>query len=287
MSDLPLISIILPTYNRAEYLPLAIESCLAQSYPSWELIIVDDASTDATPAIIGDYAARDARIRSIRHAANKQLPRALNTGFAASQGALLTWTSDDDLLLPPMLEQLVSQCERYPAADFVYADYEVIDASGKTMQTNSVPLPQECIFGDMRIACFLYRRRVYEQIGDYAEDLFLAEDFDYLLRMLNARCVMLPLHETLFQYRRHDRSLTDVYRGKTFAAGEHALLRNLPAMQWADRTLMTRTWLHLASLAIWQKAYIRAVPYIVRGMVLDPSRTMTKVTSVLQKRLAK
>jgi glycosyltransferase involved in cell wall biosynthesis len=101
----PLVSIILPTYNGSQYLSEAIESCLHQTYENWELILVDDCSTDATPQIIGRYVGRDPRIRSIRHASNKKLPEALNTGHAAAQGEYLMWTSDDNRLLPAAIEK--------------------------------------------------------------------------------------------------------------------------------------------------------------------------------------
>ncbi len=69
----PLISIVLPAYNGATYLGQALQSCLDQSYPAWELIVVDDASTDATPAIIREFAMHDSRVRCIRrHACHHQ-----------------------------------------------------------------------------------------------------------------------------------------------------------------------------------------------------------------------
>ena len=92
----PLISIVLPSYNGARYVCESIDSCLRQSYHNWELIIVDDASTDDTPSIIAEYVARDHRIRSIRNAVNRRLPGSLNIGFADASVQFLTWTSDDN-----------------------------------------------------------------------------------------------------------------------------------------------------------------------------------------------
>ena len=100
MSENALVSIVLPVYNGARFLAEAIQSCLAQTYPHWELIVVDDCSTDDSPQIVAGFAADDARIRVIRHAHNRKLPGALNTGFDAARGEYLTWTSDDNLLPP-------------------------------------------------------------------------------------------------------------------------------------------------------------------------------------------
>ncbi|HEY7975548.1 MAG TPA: glycosyltransferase family 2 protein, partial [Ktedonobacterales bacterium] len=99
----PLISITLPVYNGARFLPESLASIVAQTYTNWELICVDDTSTDATPTVLAEWAARDARIHVIRHEVNKRLPGALNTGFAAARGELLTWTSDDNRYRPDAL----------------------------------------------------------------------------------------------------------------------------------------------------------------------------------------
>ena len=77
-------------------------------------------------------------------------------------------------------------------------------------------------------------------MGEYATDLFLAEDYDYWLRVLAAGFTLLPIHQTLYEYRRHARSLTDEYRGRTFATAERALLRNLPRLAWAGRSARAR-----------------------------------------------
>lgn len=75
----PLVSIVLPVYNGQKYLRESLDSILAQTVQDWELIAVDDCSTDATPQILADYAARDSRIRIMRNAENQRLPRSLKT----------------------------------------------------------------------------------------------------------------------------------------------------------------------------------------------------------------
>jgi len=281
----PLVSIVLPTYNRAHYLSQALMSCCQQTYQHWEVIVVDDASTDATPAVIAAYCQQDARIHSVRHETNQRLPQALNTGFAQTRGAFLTWTSDDDLFLPHTLERLVAAFSEYPAADFIYSDYSVIDENGAFVQINIAPAKDDLIFGKERVACFLYRRTIFEEVGDYATDLFLAEDYDYLLRILNSRFHIQPLHQNLYEYRRHAASLTDRYRGQTFRAAELALRRNRSAMWWATRVQRGEALLHLASLATWQRSYGRAVRYIPGGIVLAPGQAFRKMWTYGRKQL--
>src|SRR5690606_22425727 len=111
MNESPFVSIVLPTYNGARYLAQSIESCINQTYTQWELIIVDDASTDDTPAIISHYVQLDSRIRTVRHSTNRKLPAALNTGFDMARGEYFTWTSDDNYYRPEALGVMVAFLE--------------------------------------------------------------------------------------------------------------------------------------------------------------------------------
>src|SRR5687768_16352258 len=104
----PLVSIVLPTYNGCRYLCESIDSCRKQTYPHWELILVDDCSTDDTPRIMAEAVRSDARIRSVRHETNKKLPSGLNTGFRLAKGDYLTWTSDDNCYRPEALAEMVA-----------------------------------------------------------------------------------------------------------------------------------------------------------------------------------
>src|SRR2546422_996171 len=129
----PAISIVLPTRNGARFLREAIESCLAQTYSDFELILVDDGSTDATPDIVGDYARRDHRIRTITNRENLRLPRSLNIGFASAVGRYFTWISDDNRFRPRALQTLAAVLDKRPDVDVVYSDYSVIDDAGNAV----------------------------------------------------------------------------------------------------------------------------------------------------------
>lgn len=280
-----LISIVLPVYNGERYLAESIQSCLDQTYPHWELIIVDDASTDDTSSIIAQGMAKDVRIRCIRHETNKRLPAALNTGFTHARGAYLTWTSDDNRYHLSALEEMLQVLTTGEGADFVYADYEVIDEDGQYIQTNVAPPPLSLIQGFNAVPCFLYRRHIYEQVGGYAEDLFLAEDYDYWLRVLSAGCTMIPLHKRLYSYRRHARSLTDQYTGRTFLAAEHALLRNLPKMTGASAAVRGRAYLYLASLATWRGDQHSASRYLLLALRYTPVLVLGKIVFFVARRI--
>ena len=122
----PRVSMVLPVHNGARWLADAIASVLAQDFRDFELILVDDASRDASPAIMADAAAGDPRVTYLRLDKNVGLPAALNHGFSAARGEMHSWTSDDNLLRPQMLSRLVATLDAQPEADIVHADFALI-----------------------------------------------------------------------------------------------------------------------------------------------------------------
>ncbi len=285
MSETPLVSIVLPIYNGARFLPESLASVAAQTYPHWELICVDDCSTDETPSILATWAGRDSRIRVIRHEVNKRLPGALNTGFAAAQGELLSWTSDDNHYRPDALATFTQRLQAEPAVAFVYSDYALLDADGQITGLAVAPPPEGLITNKTGQASFLYRRSVYERVGAYTADLFLAEDYDYWLRVLAAGFTLLPIHETLYEYRRHASSLTDEYRGRTFEAAEKALLRNMPGLAQRYPRLRGAIYLQLASFASWRGQRASAAYYALQGMRYSPRELALKTRAYVERRL--
>src|SRR5206468_12088636 len=128
-----LVSIVLPTYNRAPMILRAISSCLEQTYRNIEVLVVDDGSTDETPEIVQRVAQHDPRVRYIRQE-NAKLPAALNTGFRAARGALLTWTSDDNAYEPNAIEVMVDYLHEHPETGLVYCDCQIVDSQGELMR---------------------------------------------------------------------------------------------------------------------------------------------------------
>ena len=197
-----LISIVLPVYNGEKYLRESIDSILRQTYQNWELLILDDCSTDGSATIAKEYAARDARICYYRNDTNLQLPRNLNKGFSLAKGDYLTWTSDDNRYRPQALEKMAAALKADPEAQFVFASCRIIDESGKEIEYISVsPQSPRWIVGSNTVgACFLYTRRVYEEIGDYDPEMKLVEDYDYWQRIC-LRFKAIGIEEILYDYR--------------------------------------------------------------------------------------
>jgi hypothetical protein len=230
----PLISIVLPTYNGSRYLAESVESCLAQSMEDWELIIVDDGSTDSTPEIIAQFTARDNRIRGIRNPANRKTPGSLNIGFEKAQGSLFTWTSDDNLFRPTALEEMAGCLQTHSDIEFVYAGMTMIDENGRRLSYVPAQSADRLLASNVVNACFMYRRQVHEALGGYAEDMFLVEDYDFWLRA-SAQFRLMALDKDLYLYRWHAQALTMKRRGDAALAHERVVEKHLPAMVWATR----------------------------------------------------
>jgi len=200
------VSIILPTYNGAsKYLYQSMKSCLDQTYRNLELIVVDDCSNDNTFEVVKSFS--DHRIRYIRHEHNMRLPSALNTGFRASTGEFLTWTSDDNEYLPDAIQQMVAFLRDHQGADFVYADYRMLYAESGKLERKRLPDHIDLSVKNCVGPCFMYTRKVYQKIGDYDPKHELVEDYDYWMRVAR-EFKMIHHRRPLYLYREHPRSLT-------------------------------------------------------------------------------
>ena len=224
-----LVSIILPVYNGEKYLCESIDSVLAQTYTNWELIIVDDCSTDSSPDISKAYAAADPRIHYYRNEQNLRLPRNLNRGFTLAKGNYLTWTSDDNRYRPTAIERMINELQAQ-RADFVFASCRIIDGDGKAIEYIMVnENSHKRIVGENPVgACFMYTRRAYETVGEYDPDLTLVEDFDYWQRIYAAFGAV-TISDILYDYRWHDGALTSTMKKDQFNQTlEKMLLQNRP-----------------------------------------------------------
>ena len=273
-----LVSIVLPVYNGGTYLRQSIQSCLSQTYENIELIVVDDASQDDSAAIVRAHS--DPRIRLIRHETNRKLPAALNTGFRASSGAYLTWTSHDNYYVPTAIEELADFLEQSPGVDFVYSDEYVVDERDHTVhldRTGPVErlVEQSCLGGS-----FLYTRAVYDRLGPYDEGLFLAEDYDYWLRAL-ASFKLAHLDRPLYYYRLHPRSLTVRFEAEGVDVALRIRRRLLGRHPWRYGRALSRA--HVSGALRLHNANRRraAAGALLWGLLFDPSAVRQRAVTVL------
>lgn len=223
-----LISIVLPVYNGEKYLEESIDSILAQTYEDWELLIIDDCSTDNSAQIAKEYAAKDTRIHYYKNEENLKLPRTLNKGFSLANGDYLTWTSDDNKYRPTALEKMYNTLISNPDENFVFASCRIINDVGDEIEYIMVSeASKRTIIGTNPVgACFMYTREVYEKLGSYDSELLLVEDFDYWQRIyINYGAII--IEEILYDYRWHEDALTSTMKKDEFNRNlERMLLKN-------------------------------------------------------------
>lgn len=253
----PAVSIVLPTRNGAAYLRESIDSCLAQTWSDWQLVIVDDGSTDATGAIAADYARRDTRVSVVSHEASRGLPASLNDGFDRARGRYLTWTSDDNRYRPHALERLVAAIEAH-GADLVYSDYSVIDEAGHDIEFRRAMPVERLATVNCVGASFLYRRAVHDALGGFDVAKPLVEDYDFWLRAA-ARFRLMPLSEDLYQYRLHRASLSSRHDRKIVDTHRTLLRSHLRSMRWLDAPTRARACVHMARAASKRGARLDAL----------------------------
>ena len=204
MPDAPLVSILLPTYNRAHLLPRAVDSVLGQTYPNWELLIWNDGSTDETEAVL--HGLNDVRIRCFSDR-NRGKAAAVNCAFARSRGDLITFLDDDDTWLPDKLKSQIAFLQNDRDVDLIFSNFLNINkdtdigangfaqsAAGLGRLQTSSDSPDykrirkgwlEGIAVDNFIAMdtIIMRRSLIEVVGGFNEKLACSEDFELWWRL--------------------------------------------------------------------------------------------------------
>ena len=208
---MPKVSIVLPTFNGSKYIAESLTSIINQTFTDWELIIINDCSTDNTPDIINDFSSKDKRIKVFTNKTNLKLPRSLNEGFKHASGMYYTWTSDDNRYKTNALKEMVSVLDNNQNIGLIYCNTDIIDEHGEVIGQSNLPLPENLINQNVIGACFMYRADIAKKIGGYEPDFFLAEDYEYWLRFfLNSEIYKHNLN--LYEYRLHSKSLTAASR---------------------------------------------------------------------------
>ena len=215
----PSVSIITPTYNRAGFLPEAISSVFAQTFTDFELIVLDDGSSDHTVSILKEWASKEPqRFRWTTHANMGQI-KSVNKGFEMARGEYLFVLNSDDYLYPEGIQHLVEALRKHPDAVLSYGDWCVIDADGDLIaQTaNSQLNPVQIVRDTITVgAGVLYTRRLVEKIGGWNPDYPIMPDFEFWLKaLLQGPFVHTPHLAAV--WRSHPDAITVANRGRTNA----------------------------------------------------------------------
>jgi glycosyltransferase involved in cell wall biosynthesis len=209
ISDLPLVTIVTPSYNQAEFLEQTIQSVLRQDYPNIEYIVIDGGSTDGSNLIIKKFASQLALWVSEPDQGQSD---AINKGFENSKGEILNWVNSDDLLEPSAVSIAVYFMLKYPQVGMVFGDRVYIDSKNNTIRTEVFPafrsgdliwgayIPQETAF---------LRKEIFFKVGKLDIKLGTAMDTDLWFRINRvARIKHLPV--ILGRYREHAATKTSL-----------------------------------------------------------------------------
>lgn len=209
----PEISVLMCAYNAQRYLAETVRSVLSQTFEDFELVVVDDGSTDETPRILETFAQSDPRVRVIT-GPNAGIPQAANVGLAACRGEFVARIDADDIAKPRRLEvQLAYMKEHGLVACGTWHD--LIDERGRLLKLLKTPVDNATIqeralkgHGSICNPTSMIRRRPFSDLGGYSEDLPVAEDLDSWLR-LGEVGELGNVPECLAQYRLHSHSISE------------------------------------------------------------------------------
>lgn len=205
----PLVSVVIPCWNQAHYLGEAIESVLAQTYPSLELIVVDDGSEDNSSAVVSRFPG----VRRLRQP-NSGAAAARNRGLAEAVGEYTVFLDADDRLLPDALEVGIRELEPRPEAAFAAGMPRDIGRDGGVVREAKQPLVTRDHYLKLLEECFIwsgssvvYRRQALEAVGGFNENRVAADDYELYLKL--ARAFPVHCHEAVVtEYRRHGSNTT-------------------------------------------------------------------------------
>ncbi len=221
------VTVLLPVYNAAAYVKEAVESILAQTYRDFELLIVEDASTDDSLKII--QAITDDRIRIVRNPENLGITPSLNKGIRLARYALIARMDADDISHPWRLEKQVAYLQKHPDCAMLATWVRLIDHTGTYLRTEGIN--REFLYYTLNFECcimhstVMFRKTYLEAVGGYQKAY--SEDFDLFWR-ISRRYKISAIDEPLVFYRLHDQNTNTVSRKTEYEiANIENLVRNI------------------------------------------------------------
>ncbi|NEP90139.1 MAG: glycosyltransferase family 2 protein [Okeania sp. SIO2C2] len=206
----PRVSVIIPVYNGDRYIRQAIESILSQTYQSYEIIVIDDGSTDNTSLVLEPY------VKAIRYIyqKNQGVSAARNHGIDLARGELIAFLDADDFFLPDKLTAQVGVFDAQPNLGIVHSGWRRVNQDGETIK-DETPwdyVPKLDLEAWLRwkpigtMGTLMFRRDWLQQVGNFEAGLGQAEDVDLVLRLALQGCEADWLRESTVCYRQHDRN---------------------------------------------------------------------------------
>jgi len=211
-----LATVVIPVLNRVKYIGNALDRVIEGKFQNFEVIVIDNGSTDGTQKVVEEYAARDERIRLL-HGKGGSIASALNEGIKAAQGKYICQLDSDDEYTPDTLQMMVDHMESHPKCGLAISYYELMDENRGKVEgidpvTHSGYTRNQILRRDGGGALRVFPKVVLEEMGYYDEEHFgnFGEDYDMVLKV-GEKYDVDRVHEVLYRYRRHADN-TDVTR---------------------------------------------------------------------------
>jgi glycosyltransferase involved in cell wall biosynthesis len=295
----PRVSVLMAVHNGERFLREALDCLLAQTLEDFELVVVDDGSTDGTGAILASYAARDRRLVVVRNEGNLRLPASLNRGLEHCRASLVARADADDVYHPERLERQVAFMEAHPEVGVASCAYQRTDAQGRIIGTVRPPTDDGVIrFRQLFINGFLhpgvvFRVSLVRAVGGYDTDYWTAQDSDLWARVRD-RTRLANLPEPLVRYRVHTsstmrtrggegrtlslsvpRRLLSAYLERSLSLEEaEAIVTLYQGFEWMESNAIARGRQGLRD--VLQRARRREAPGVVRYFKREVGRSLAK-----------
>jgi len=287
---MPTVSVIIPTYNRANLLPRAINSVLNQTYQDFELIVVDDGSTDNTRDIIREFQKKDDRIKYLWKKNSDCVAVPLNLGISHSRGLYITFLGSDDECLPKWLEKQMDLFEfpEFRKPDVVSCDTLLVNQNGKKITEIAKPktkdndyilatsLIHNYIFGNI-IVC----RDIFEKVEFFDEKLKIREDFDMWIRIAKAGFHFDFVYEPLYVIHMHRDQLSSYIDAQKRISAIEYLLEKHKNLYLKYSYGYAKTLRNLGTTYILAGRMTKGRKYFIKAIRLQPTNLRHYINLIL------
>jgi glycosyltransferase involved in cell wall biosynthesis len=223
MINNPLISVITPVYNREKYITESIDSILNQTYQNFELILIDDCSTDRTNEILNNFLKKDSRVKLLKNKKNIGPTNSFNKGLLISKGEYIAKMDSDDISIKNRFEKQIDFFNKCINLDVLGTGAIIIDETGKELDRKKFPPDYKSI--KKRIIktspvfdpSVMIKSHVLKEVGSFDDRLAPADDFHLWLSLFKKKKIISNLNDYLIKYRMHDENLTKINRKEQIA----------------------------------------------------------------------
>lgn len=282
---IPTVSIIIPSYNYGRFIGRALNSVLSQSYQDYEIIIVDDASTDDTKDVVGKY--NDPRIRYIVHPVNCGPSKARNTGIEASKGRYIAFLDSDDIWMPEKIESQIGLFQNGPDnLGVVYTNMKVCDeTTSKTFSTHFFAYRGKVLQSLLEVnhvgnSGVMIKKECFAKAGLFDVSMRLCEDWDMWIRVAcfdQFDCIEQPLFTLFTHSSNSSANLKQMISGRETLLQKHAALyRRYPKIHSLQYYILGIQCFREGLMARGRKHFLRALKYS------DPWDISIKLRSIMQ-----